>query len=227
VHTSFLTLILCAVAGLVVGSIIVFVAPRLVAYRLDEPTDYPPAQILVPIAGAYLTGLRLLHSLLTELVTAAVFVGLGIEYGWGPKLLLSAFYSALLIAIAYIDLDHRLVLNRLSYPGVFLALLGSFLWPGLGIMNALAGALIALVVFLILQLISRGALGTGDTKLAVLIGAMRGIPTVFNALLLGVFLGAFAALVLLIVLRRGMKATFAYAPYLAGGAVLSFFIAGQ
>jgi len=85
---------------------------------------------------------------------------------------------------------------------------------------------VALLIFGTCQFVGRGALGMGDTKLAVLIGAMRGLPTVLNALLLGVLIGGLAAAVLLLVLRRGPNERFAYAPCLALGAVLSFFVSG-
>jgi prepilin signal peptidase PulO-like enzyme (type II secretory pathway) len=53
---------------------------------------------------------------------------------------------------------------------------------------------------------------------------MRGFPGVINSLLLGVTIGGVAALVLLVVMRKGRKYRFAYAPYLAAGAVLSLFL---
>jgi len=103
-------------------------------------------------------------------------------------------------------------------------LLGSLLWPGIGLVSALLGAVVGLAIFLVLQVLGRGSLGVGDMKLALLIGAMRGFPDVFNALLLGTLLGGLAAAFLLIVMRKGRKASIAYGPYLAAGAILSFFV---
>jgi prepilin signal peptidase PulO-like enzyme (type II secretory pathway) len=53
---------------------------------------------------------------------------------------------------------------------------------------------------------------------------MTGFYGVFNALVLGVLIGAVAAVFLMVVMRRGRKAYFPYAPYLAAGAVLSFLL---
>lgn len=223
-HTLILYAVLAS-AGLLAGSLVVFTAPRLAAYRLREPAPFPGVIVLLPVAGAVLTGWRPARAVATQVFCGAVFIALGAHYGSSVQLPVACFYSALLIAIAYVDLDHRLVLNRLSYPGVVVALLLSFLWPGIGIGSALLGALLGLIGFGALEILGRGALGRGDTKLAILIGAMRGAPTVVNALILGVILGGIAAALLLFAFRKGRRDYIAYAPYLSAGAMLSFFFA--
>jgi leader peptidase (prepilin peptidase) / N-methyltransferase len=216
--------ILSTLGGLLAGTVIVFLAPRLVAYRLSQRVPLPPTRVLIPLVGAWWGRWRPVYSSGLEILSAGVFLALSIRYGSDIKLLVGALYSTLLLTIAAIDLDHRLVLNRLSYPGVVLALIGSLLWPGIGLVSALLGAVVGLGIFLVLQVLGRGSLGVGDMKLALLIGAMRGFPDVFNALLLGTLLGGLAAAFLLIVMRKGRKASIAYGPYLAAGAILSFFV---
>jgi leader peptidase (prepilin peptidase)/N-methyltransferase len=215
---------LAALAGVLAGTLIVYLAPRLVAYRLEAPPPAPDARALVPLAGGFVVGRRPYRTGFFELGMGAVFAGLAAHYGWNVRLPLAAAYCCVLAAIAYIDLDHRLVLNRLSYPGIALALGASVLWPGFGLVSAALGAAVALLVFGILEIIGRGALGTGDTKLAVMIGAMRGLPGGLSALMLGVMIGGLAAVFLMVVLRQGRKSYMAYAPYLAAGAMLSFFL---
>jgi leader peptidase (prepilin peptidase)/N-methyltransferase len=212
-----------AIAGLIVGSAIVVAAPLLVAHRLQEPPPRAPLLALVPLAGALIARWRPIRATITELVTAGVFAGLARFYGQSDKLVLAAAYTTLLIAIAYIDLDHRLVLNRLSYPGILLAFATSWLWPDFSVLDAVLGAVTGLVIFGILQVLGRGALGMGDTKLAIFIGALFGLPAVLNALLLGMLLGGLGALFSLIIVRRGRKEYIAYAPYLSAGAILAFF----
>lgn len=222
--SSLLLSIGTTVLGLLVGSVVVFTSPRLVAHRLPEPPEAPGALVLIPLGGVWLARVRPLYNTVVEVVAAAVFLALSIHYGPSRRLLLALVYSTLLITIAYIDIDHRLVLNKLSYPGIVIALAGALLWPGFGIVNALIGAAVGFVIFAVFQIVGRGALGTGDTKLALMIGAMRGYPGVFDALLLGIVLGGLGALFFLMVLRRGRKEYIAYAPYLVAGAILSFFI---
>lgn len=216
--------IVSALMGLIVGALIVFAAPRLVAYRLSGTTSLPGWEVLIPLVGVWIRRWRVVSSLALEALTAVVFAALAARYGASSKLLISGFYSALLIAISYVDLDYRLVLNRLSYPGVVLALMGGILWPGIGLTSAALGAAVGLGIFLFFQLIARGAMGVGDMKLALLVGAMRGFPEVFNALLIGTALGGLGAAFALIILRRGRRGTIAYGPYLAAGAIVSFLV---
>lgn len=214
----------CLVAGLLAGSAMVWSAPRLVAHRLEEQSEYPSPTVAIPFAGVFITKYDVRRGLAVQLVTALVFAALSLHYGPGAKLLLSCLYSTLFILIAYIDIQHRLVLNVLTYPGLVLSLALSFAWPGMGPVHALLGGLTGLAVFLILQIAGRGRLGTGDTKLALLIGVVRGFPDVFNAILIGVLLGGIGAVVVLVARRGGRKQYIAYAPYLAAGAVASFFL---
>lgn len=224
--TTIVLAIVAGIVGLTAGALIVWTAPRLVAYRFDEDIARPDPRVLVPLAGGWLASWHPIRTFLLEVATGAASAGLVLHEGPDIKALLAIAYSLVLIAIGYVDIDYRLVLNRMSYPAIVAALAVSFLWPGLGLESALLGALVGLAIFVVLQLLGRGALGTGDTKLALLIGAMRGLPGVFDALVIGMLFGAVAALFLVVVLKQGRKSFFAYAPYLAAGAVVSFFLTG-
>jgi prepilin signal peptidase PulO-like enzyme (type II secretory pathway) len=215
---------ICGAVGLVVGAVIVYAAPRIAAHRLEDAPAPPPLAVLIPLAGGFIAGWRPYWALAWSLVTAVVYFALGAHFGAGQKVVLACVYSAILIAITTVDIQHRLVLNRLSYPGAVIALAGSLLWPGLGLGSALLGGGVAFAIFFVIELLGRGAMGPGDTKLAALIGSMLGFPGVFNALLTGVLLGGAAGVVYLVVLRRSRKDKFAYGPYLAAGALLAMVI---
>lgn len=223
-HSPYLQLV-AALSGLLLGTLLFFLAPRLVAHRLDEAEDPSESSMLVPLAGGWLAGENPWPAIAFEAGLAAVFVALSLHYGARRELLLACGFTALLFLISYIDLQHRLVLNVLSYPGIVLGAIISPLWPGLGLKSALLGALVALLILGALQIVGRGALGMGDTKLAVLIGMIRGLPTTLQALFYGMMLGGLGALFYLLVLRRGRKESFPYGPYLAAGAILTFFLA--
>jgi prepilin signal peptidase PulO-like enzyme (type II secretory pathway) len=211
------------VIGLFAGAAVAYLAPLLARTRVPE-ARVAPLGVLVPLAGPLIWDWRPLRTIGLELLTAGLLAGLYLHYGADRRLLLAAACTVLLLLIASIDMEHRLVLNWLSLPGTVAVLAVSPLWPGLGIESAVLGAAIGFLLFLVFQIIGRGALGAGDTKLALLIGAMRGLPGVFNALFFGVVLGGVGALVYLIVLRRGRKEYMPYGPYLAAGAILAFFL---
>ena len=80
-------------------------------------------------------------------------------------------------------------------------------------------------MFVVIEVIGRGAMGRGDTKLAAVIGLMRGFPAVVSALIAGILIGGLMALTLLL-RGQGRKATFAYGPALAIGCLISI-VAGH
>ena len=149
-------------------------------------------------------------------------------------------YCSLLMLIATIDLEHRLVPNVLILTGLILAVGFNLLspqpvavrllrdGPGLpGLAMALLGAAVGGGLFLLVALARRNALGAGDVKLAFLIGMLTGFPWVLQALILGILLGGVAAAVLLLFRLRGPKHYIPYAPYLAAGAIATLLYGPQ
>ena len=144
---------------------------------------------------------------------------------WAP-LLVDWCYAWFLTTVLVIDLETRRVLNVMVAPAALFALAAG-LWLGNpSLPSILAGGLVAFLLFWVLYMIGRltfgrGALGFGDVKLAGVIGMMTGYPQVLPALMVGAGLGALSAIVLLLTRQAGWKSTFAYAPYLAIGAMLA------
>jgi prepilin signal peptidase PulO-like enzyme (type II secretory pathway) len=146
-------------------------------------------------------------------------------------------YCSLLLLIATIDLEHRLVPDVLILAGLILALgfhlLSLLPLPLLrtaefrhllgegapGLAMAITGAAVGGGLFLLLALARRNALGVGDVKLALLIGMLTGFPWVLQALVLGIVLGGVAAALLLLFRLKGPNHYIPYAPYLAAGAM--------
>ncbi len=67
-------------------------------------------------------------------------------------------------------------------------------------------------------------LGLGDVKLALLLGAMMGFPTIMVALLLGSFFGALAAVALLVSRKGSSRDYMPYGTALCLGAFVAFFV---
>ena len=146
--------------------------------------------------------------------------------GAPAPLFVSWCYAWFLVTVLVIDLETRRVLNVMLGPAAVFAVAAG-LWLGApSLQSILFGGLVAFLLFWGLYLLGRllfgrGALGFGDVKLAAVIGLMTGYPAVLPALLAGVLFGAVGAVVLLATRRAGLKSTYAYAPYLAIGAMLT------
>jgi leader peptidase (prepilin peptidase)/N-methyltransferase len=145
---------------------------------------------------------------------------------------LALVYFCLLLVIFVIDFDHQLILNRLVYPAMAVALVMSILhtWAGFDL-NAIAfvpdlkhaaiGCGIGLVLFLLIVVFSRGGMGLGDVKMAALMGLMLGYPSVLVAIFLAIIAGGIIAIVLLVARKKGRKQAIPFGPFLALGTMLA------
>ena len=158
-----------------------------------------------------------------ELATGGMFAFLYGSYGLTPKLGVMVFYSCLFIIISVVDLAQGLILNKVVYPGMAVALLFALFLPQPwitqlkfhGIANFAVGGSIGFVLLLLIAIISRGGMGWGDVKLAALIGLATGFPLVLLALLMGAIIGGLVAVALLIAKKRGRKETIPFGPFLS------------
>lgn len=172
---------------------------------------------------------------ITELATAALFVSAAVTYR--DDLYLAATMSlffAMLLAVSVIDLEHKIIPNRIVYPSavVFpsLMLLGALTGSDLNAVHALIGALGYGGGLLVVWFLYPKGMGMGDVKLAFVIGAVLGalgIGLVPVAAMLGFFLGALGGLLAIAIGTKGRKSAIPFGPFMAAGAVLStFFGAG-
>jgi prepilin signal peptidase PulO-like enzyme (type II secretory pathway) len=130
----------------------------------------------------------------------------------------SVLVLALLICTATDLLKYR-VPNAVTYPGIVLALAADVFMPDGEIMEAVLAALLGGGLFLVLSILTRGGIGLGDVKLAVLIGAGLGLPGAYQALFLGIIVGGLVIAVLFLAGVVGRRQAVPYAPFLALAAV--------
>jgi len=158
---------------------------------------------------------------IVEGTTGLLFACLYWKFGLGLELGISLVYACLLTVIFVIDLENQLVLDKVIYPGMALALVFSFFWPGLGMVSSLGGGALGLVVIALPLIIYRRGIGMGDVKLGALVGLMSGYPLVVIALLLSVITGGLVAAILLIFRIKKRKDPIPFAPFLATSAMVT------
>jgi leader peptidase (prepilin peptidase)/N-methyltransferase len=169
-----------------------------------------------------------------EIGTGLLFGYLYWYYGLSIELAVAAFYCCLFIVLMVIDLEHGLILNKIVYPAMAVALLISIFFPPsrliyfngevprlisdflpqLGIVQAAIGGGMGLVLFLLIVIIFRGGMGLGDVKMAALIGLVTGY-LILVALFMAVILGGLLAATLLLLKIKRRKEGIPFAPFLS------------
>ena len=156
-----------------------------------------------------------------ELATAILVAGCVLAFGVTWDALLASFFSAVLVVISAIDLEHRIIPNRIVVPAFVVVLAAQTLlhpspeWA-LAALGASGFLFVAAVVY-------PAGMGMGDVKLALLMGAMLGrvVPV---SLMLGMLLALVPSIVLLA--RHGAAARkmgIPFGPFLALGSILGLF----
>ncbi len=162
---------------------------------------------------------------LVELATALLCVGAVLAGETTADVALGIVLILLVVPIALIDLEHRIIPNRLTLIGAVAALaIGTALdpagEPGRLIAGAAAGGFL-----LIAALAYPGGMGMGDVKLAAMIGLFLGAavaPALLIALVTGTLLGV--VIVARKGAREGRKTAVPFGPFLALGAVVAVFV---
>lgn len=179
-----------------------------------------------------------------EIAMALTWAAVIVRWGLTATAGFVALYVTILVVVAAIDLDTRLIPNRLILPASALALILAALGAPPGLRQAVVGGAIALGFFLAVMILGQlllrllgvdiartgPALGGGDVKLGLFIGLITGYPWVVQAILVGTLAGGVAAAVVIAsrALRRQYRPfiPIAYGPYLAAGALFVLLFVG-
>jgi leader peptidase (prepilin peptidase)/N-methyltransferase len=161
---------------------------------------------------------------LVEAGTALLCALVVIAKGADQDALLGLALVLLLVPVTLIDLDHRIIPNKLMLVGAVAA-------PALVLLTApddlaehLIGAASAGGFFLLALLAYPRGMGMGDVKLAAVLGLFLGRsvgPAVFIALLSGTLIGV--AVIARKGAQEGRKTAVPFGPFLALGAVVALF----
>jgi leader peptidase (prepilin peptidase)/N-methyltransferase len=161
-----------------------------------------------------------------ELLTAVAFVAVVLVRGFHPELLALIPFTAMLIAVAFIDLQHKIVPNKIMLPAAVWGLVTAVAFRTHMAPELLIAGAGAFIFFLLAALIHPKGMGMGDVKLAGVMGLYLGklvIPALLVAFLVGTVVG------LGLVAKygsRSRKLGVPFAPFLALGGLVAM-LAGQ
>jgi leader peptidase (prepilin peptidase) / N-methyltransferase len=160
---------------------------------------------------------------LVELLTAVLFAALALSNGLNDDLVVLLPFAAMLIAVADIDLEHRIVPNKIVVPMAVYGVVASAVVRTDMLPELLIAGAAAFTFLLVAALIHPAGMGMGDVKLAGVMGLYLGAsiaPAMIVAFLAGSLVG------IAVMLRHGAagrKKGVPFAPFLALGAIVALF----
>src|SRR5918993_375664 len=237
-------LIVAGLFGACIGSFLNVVIYRL---PLGQSIVSPPSQCPkcgyrlqwydnIPIIGWVLLGGRCrkcrnpisIQYPIVELITALLFVLVVWLTPPGPLLATRLLFVCILIVLFGIDLEHQILPNSITLPGIVIGLMFSLVAPP-GWQDALIGALLGAGILYAIA----GAyylwrreegMGMGDVKMLAMIGAFLGWKAVLVTLVLASFSGAIIGVMMMSAQRGGMKFALPFGTFLAIGTLIAMFV---
>jgi leader peptidase (prepilin peptidase)/N-methyltransferase len=176
---------------------------------------------------------------LVELLTAGMFLWCLEVIGFTPNLIIALIVTAFLIVITFIDYDHQLILDRVLiwFAGIgvaiilavntynvlleYLGIIAKSPFFTIDVVDKLMAIFIGGGLLLLIAILSRGGMGSGDVKFAAAVGIWLGWKLTLFALLLAFLFGGIGSAFALIFKLKGRKDYIPFGPFIALGVFLS------
>ncbi len=172
-----------------------------------------------PISGRYP---------LIELGTCGLFVGSAVHFGLTVEAAIAALFCVLMLTLAMIDVDHYLLPDKITLPGIILGLALQPWLPRTTFLEAVAGALIGaggliLTINFWYWLREEEGMGMGDVNMLALVGAFLGWEGVAITLFTSALAGAVTGLALVATGKLNLRSKLPFGTFLAFGGVVALF----
>lgn len=164
-----------------------------------------------------------------ESITGLLSLALFLKVGASLEYVFLMLFGASLIAIAFIDLQHKIIPDVLSLPGIILGFVFSLLpFSSLSWLDSMigivgGGGFLLLVGLAFEKMTGREGMGMGDVKMLAMIGAWMGWRALLFIILLSSLAGSLIGGTLLLLSRQGVRTRIPFGPFLALGTLIYLF----
>lgn len=167
-----------------------------------------------------------------EFLNGALALALFLRFGLGfPYAVLFVLCSSLVV-ITFIDLEHQIIPDVISLPGIVVGFVCSFFIPGFGWLNSLIGIVagggsLLLVAYGYQLIAKKDGMGGGDIKLLAMLGAFLGWKAVLFIIFAASLIGSIVGVSLMLAQKKDSTLAIPFGPFLATGALLYIFYGRQ
>jgi leader peptidase (prepilin peptidase) / N-methyltransferase len=162
---------------------------------------------------------------LVEALTGALFVLIFLSFGVQWATPVYWLFAAALVVVTFIDLDHQIIPDVISLPGIPIGFLAVFGVPWISWSDSLLGILagggsLFLVAASYQLLTKKEGMGGGDIKLLAMIGAFLGWQAVLPVIFISSFIGSLVGVPLMLIKKADRRLAIPFGPFLALGALV-------
>jgi len=165
---------------------------------------------------------------LIELMGGVTALAIYLRFGMTAQGLIYFLFVATLLVITFIDIDHRIIPDRITLPGIPLFFVASLVLPVPTAVDAALGVLVGggsllLIAWGYSLLTGREGMGGGDIKLLAMIGALLGWQGVIFTVFISSAVGTLTGILWMLRAQKGMKLAIPFGPFLSIGAIFYIF----
>jgi leader peptidase (prepilin peptidase)/N-methyltransferase len=165
---------------------------------------------------------------LVEFITALLFLFLFFRFGLSIHFGVAALLVLSLIVITFIDLEHQIIPDSISLPGIIIGFAASFLPGSPGWLSSLVGIVagggsLLLIATAYEKVTGKEGMGGGDVKLLAMLGAFLGWESIPFIIFTGSLVGSVIGVTAMLIQNKGSDLKIPFGPFLAFGAILYIF----
>jgi len=169
---------------------------------------------------------------LVELLSALLTLVLFLKFHLSPTFFVLFLFCMALVVITFVDLEHQIIPDSISLPGIVVGFLSSFILPWLSWQNSLIGIVagggsLLLVAYGYQLLTKKEGMGGGDIKLLAMMGAFLGWKSIPFIIFTSSLFGSVVGLTLMAIRKKDSQLPIPFGPFLAFGAILYIFYGRQ
>lgn len=182
---------------------------------------YPMVELLNALITLALF-LRVLPPRLLAEAPPEIVLRLGVVFA-----VLFVFCSALVV-VTFIDLEHQVIPDSITLPGIVIGFIASFFIPQLGWVNSLIGIVagggsLLLIAYGYELVAKKEGMGGGDVKLLAMMGAFLGWKAIIFIIFTASLIGSVIGVGVMLAKKKDASLAIPFGPFLAGGAILYIF----
>lgn len=167
-----------------------------------------------------------------EMLSGLFAVSIFLKYGTSLEAAIYYTFIATLLVITFIDIDHQIIPDMITLPGIPICFAASFALPQITYIESLLGILIGggslfAVAWLYHLLTKKEGMGGGDIKLLGMMGAIIGWKGVLFTIFVASAIGTVSGMLIMLKTRKSMKLAVPFGPFLAIGSIAYIFFGPQ
>ena len=156
-----------------------------------------------------------------ELITSLLLLAGLFKFGLTFDFMIYTIVAPALVIITAIDIEHQIIPDAITLPGIVLGLLaGSY---SIGYIDSILGFFLGGALFYLVAVLSNGGMGGGDIKYIAAAGALVGWEKVLLIIFMGAFLGSIVSIFQIVVQKKSKKSLIPFGPFLSVATLITLF----